>query len=93
MGGARGQAGGDGALHGAKGQELWVNMGAKPPYPLCGERKMGGTQRQADGDGALMGQKGMDYRWTWGKAPYPLTEGEKWEARGGRRAATGRCMG
>ena len=39
IGGTRGQAGGDGALHGAKGQELWVNMGPSPHTPFIGKRK------------------------------------------------------
>lgn len=39
MGGAQGQAGDDGALHGAKGQELWVNMRPSPHTPFMGKRE------------------------------------------------------
>lgn len=87
MGGARGQAGGAGALMGQKGMGYRWTWG-NAPIPPYGGRKMGGARGQAGGAGTLHRAKGQGLWVNMGaKPPYPFTEGEnRRRARaGGRR--------
>ena len=72
MGGARGQAGDEGTLHGAKGQELWVDMGAMPHTPL--RREENGWRAGVGGQRwSVAGAKGQGLGVDMGaNPPYPL---------------------